>query len=177
MPYNSVQLFIAAVRQAAAQDNWVAALATALALPDICGWLEDPDRSSRSRYAAWFDKFVGDAYTGLLGGRPRKRHIFLSGTDCYALRCALLHEGTTATARQRARDALAKFRFVSPPVTDSGYGLLQDGSMLILRVDDFCEAICRGVEEWTQDSLIPGSPADARTLELLRVESPDVLSS
>jgi len=49
--------------------------------------------------------------------------------------------------------------------------------MLILRVDDFCEAICRGVEEWTQDSLIPGSPADARTLELLRVESPDVLSS
>jgi hypothetical protein len=176
VPRNALLPFVNAVREAALHQNWVAALVTALALPDVCGWLEDPGRSSRARYAAWFEQFAQDAYTGILGGRPRKKHIFLSGTDCYALRCALLHEGTTSTDRQRARRALRKFRFITPPAAESGYGLYQDGSLLVLRVDDFCEAVCKGVEDWVQESLIPGSLVEARTLELLRVEGPDALS-
>jgi hypothetical protein len=175
MPRNTLQSFIDAVRKAAAHQNWVAALITAIALPDICGWLENPESSSRSRYAAWFDHFMADEYTGILGGRPRRKHVFLSGSDCFALRCAILHEGTSSTDRQRVRRALARFRFVEPPLVETGYGLSQDGSMLILRVDDFCENMCRGVEEWMQESLIPGSVAEARTLELLQIEPPNSL--
>ena len=33
-------------------------------------------------------------------------HVFLHGEDCYALRCAVLHEGADDIVTQRARVAL-----------------------------------------------------------------------
>ncbi|MFO5440869.1 MAG: hypothetical protein ACLBM4_19945, partial [Dolichospermum sp.] len=52
------------VRQAIKQGNWYSALASALTLPDICSWLEDPTiKSSKKRYILWYDTYVKEKYT------------------------------------------------------------------------------------------------------------------
>ncbi len=159
-----MQQFVDAVRQAIATSNWVSALTTALALPDICGWLETPDVKSQKRYEIWFDTYMLGRYTA------HAEHVFLSGADCYALRCALLHEGSDSTERQRARQALTQFRFVVPRPGDTVH-CNQVGSLLQLQVDLFCEDICEGVEEWSKRTLIPGSEPHGRLSELLTIES------
>jgi hypothetical protein len=166
-----MQQFVDAVRQAIATSNWVSALATALALPDICGWLETPAVTSQKRYEAWFDTYMLERYTALVGrGDPPDKHVFLSGADCYALRCALLHEGSDSTERQRAREALTRFRFVAPqPGVEVHCN--QVDSLLQLQVDLFCEDICEGVEDWSRRILVPGSEPRGRLSELLTIET------
>lgn len=44
------------------------------------------------RYADWFDKYVGHRYKSKIGAH-QEEHTFLTGNDCYALRCSYLHEG------------------------------------------------------------------------------------
>src|SRR4030066_211862 len=82
--------------------NWYSALILSLILPDICGKLENTSKSSSERYPEWFDKYLGKKYNG-----------FLSGNNCYALRCSFLHEGSGNIEKQRAKENLDHFVFVS----------------------------------------------------------------
>ena len=84
----------------------------ALTLPDIAGKIEYPISSSRVRYSSWFNKYVGERYKSRIGAR-NEEHTFLSGNDCYALRCAYLHEGVTDISGQKSRDVLDDFIFVA----------------------------------------------------------------
>ncbi len=81
--------------------NYYAALATTLNFPDICGWIVDPTVVSKARYIAWFDRYVAHHYVHCIGP-DHERTVFLSGTDCYALRCAFLHEGREEITEQQA---------------------------------------------------------------------------
>jgi hypothetical protein len=154
------------ITAAVAQGNWYAALSTALAVPDICGWLEDPSAGSQTRYVAWFDRFVGPEYIHEIGP-DRDRHVFLSGRDCYALRCAFLHEGREEIASQRARDALDRFQFtVAPPTWTVHCNLL--GAKLQLQVDIFCAQIVNGAEHWLAEVSTQPDVA-ARMPSLLRI--------
>src|SRR5262245_48997499 len=152
-----MQHLLGSVRSAVREKNWYAALSVALALPDICAKLEDPSQNgSQKRYVAWFDRNLGDRYQRLVGGEP---HTFLTGEDCYALRCAYLHQGDFEIAGQRARAVLDSFVFVS---TSPGtvVHLNQASTRLQLQVDIFCEEICAAVEAWM--SGVGGTP-DVRT--------------
>ncbi|OGK44080.1 hypothetical protein A2957_01300 [Candidatus Roizmanbacteria bacterium RIFCSPLOWO2_01_FULL_38_11] len=71
---------IDSVYNAIENENWYAALFVSLSFPDICAALESGETSGK-KYADWFEKNLSQ-YKG-----------FLSGNDCYALRCALLHLG------------------------------------------------------------------------------------
>jgi hypothetical protein len=72
-----------------------------LILPDICGKFKDSNKSFSERYPEWFDKYLGERYNG-----------YLSGKDCYALRCSFLHEGSDGISQQRARKVLDYFVFI-----------------------------------------------------------------
>lgn len=137
---------IQSVRQAVAQENWYAALGLALALPDICGYAEDPTAGSQRRYVAWCTDYLVPKYTDLIGPHEEE-HVFLSGEDCYALRCAFLHEGADEIVNQRARRALESFIFVAPRPGRMRHCNQIDG-ILQLQVDLFCEDLCASVEEW-----------------------------
>jgi len=139
--------FIEAVGRALEDKNWYAALITALALPDIAGWVESPNEPSGRRYAKWFGRFVQPKYTHGIGPH-RDEHVFLSGNDCYALRCAILHEGRDVITEQIARDALEGFQFVAPPPNGCVH-MNQSDNQLQLQVDQFCADIVDGVREWT----------------------------
>lgn len=134
----------ASVEKAVAEKNWYAALALALALPDICGKLESPAISSQKRYVAWFDKYLLRTYTVNMSG---KTIVFLNGNDLYALRCSLLHEGSEDISEQRARQILDKFIFS----IEESHRIMIDDSILILNVAKFCQEICESVDEWFND--------------------------
>ena len=138
-----------AIDKALKAENHYAALAMSLALPDICGWVKDPSTTSKARYVAWFEKYLQKTYT-----RPasiyQPEHIFLKGSDCYALRCAYLHEGRDDIADQRAKKVLEAFQFVVPP---KGWTVHcnQINQSLQLQVDIFCCEIVDGVKQFLSD--------------------------
>lgn len=150
--------FLAATESALQSSNWYAALLVALALPDIAGWVNDPVAGSRARYAAWVEQYLSPTYTSEIGA-DHVQHKFLSGDDCYALRCSLLHEGRDEIAHQRAQDALDRFQFTAPT-----HGLIahrnQVGAKLQLQVDVFCRDICQAIRIWLAS--IPAGDRDRR---------------
>ncbi len=151
--------FINAVRLSLKTENWYSALFVALSLPDICGRIEHPTSNSKDRYIAWFSKYLSSIYTGL------PDCPFLIPEDCYALRCALVHEGCSDLDNQKAREILDEVCFLSP--TSQGFGPFRPGhcnrltnvrvndrqfnDALCLDVSRFCEDTCQAVEKWLAD--------------------------
>jgi hypothetical protein len=137
---------ISAARSAVSQENWYAALDLALTFPDICGSLEDPTKGPTARYIAWFNTVMGPKYSRkMFGGRVEQ---FLSGEDCYALRCAFLHQGTMDITGQRVQDVLDAFIMITPPPNHNVVHLNRIGRGLQIQVDRFVEELCSGVESW-----------------------------
>lgn len=85
------------VKVAADHGLYYLALFAALTIPDICAALEAPDGEAHGHlYEAWFDKWV----------LPRSKmsgETGFNGTDCYRLRCSMLHQGTTQKTVARYR--------------------------------------------------------------------------
>lgn len=138
-----------AIRKAIKDKNWYGALFISLTLPDICGKIEDPNLSSEKRYKDWFNRYISAKY--IYSGRT-----FLSSNDCYAFRCALLHEGSDNIAGQKSRRILEQFLFMtSGPhcnyMRDNYVNCQRVKTSLQLRVDKFCEDICESVEQWLKD--------------------------
>ena len=186
------------VRAALKGEAWHAALALALALPDVCGYLETGDaKGSERRYVRWFKRNLEAEFTydsryfypfPLPGddGRERVRdpfhiegfdshirEVFLTGKDCYALRCAYLHLGDFDVTQQRVRDVLARFTFIAP----LGGGIIHmnryPGKMLQLQVDLFCESVCIAVESWLTSPAAAVPDVAARILALPQVQRPE----
>lgn len=159
----------AAVRRAVAEENWYAALALALTLPDICGRLETPDAGSKTRYVAWCQTYLEPTYTGPVGP-DRTPHVFLHAEDCYALRCAVLHEGREDISAQTAAKALDSFRWVAPK-PGSQVHLNQVNGRLQLQVDIFSEDVSRGVDAWLR--AVPATDVDVRSRmeDLMTIET------
>ena len=145
-----------AVELSLRSSNWYAGLIVALSLPDIAGWVDNPTQGSKERYSFWFENFVSPVYTHQVGGSI---HKFLSGDDCYALRCSLLHEGRVEIFHQRARDVLDRFQFVAPRPGRTVH-CNQVNTKLQLQVDIFCRDICKGIATWF--SSIPTSDIERR---------------
>lgn len=135
------------IRKSLNSKNWYASLTLSLVIPDICGKLEGEQISSR-RYVAWFDKYLGKKYQN-----------FLSGNDCYALRCSYLHEGSDNVETQKAKDVLDKFVFISDSSAhrnkfsrcNFGDSKYNGKFFLQLSVRQFCEEIIEATEQWLFD--------------------------
>jgi len=141
---------INSVKQSIENKNWYGALTLVLILPDIAGKIEHPNYGSGKRYADWFDKYILDNYKANIGPDGIE-HIFLSGNDCYALRCAYLHEGKSDIVKQRARDVLDDFEFLIPPLNNWKVHKNQANNKLQLQVNIFCQDIINGIEDWRKD--------------------------
>lgn len=159
-----MERLIADLLRAIDAEAWHAALALSLALPDICGYVDSPGKASGARYSEWFDQHLAAIYRGGPGASKQ----FLSGDDCYALRCAYLHQGEFDITDQRARQALTKFRFVVPPPSFTIHRNLVD-DVLQLQVSEFAMDMIQAVEKW-----LPSVAADAdkagRLASLAKIE-------
>ena len=145
-----MKTFIGSIRLAVANENWYGALIIALILPDICGKIEFPKKPTKERYPKWYDKYVrhkyefGDCY-------QENNTIFMTGKDCYALRCALLHEGHQDLRTQKAYERLQKIDFVVPKSGKIRHKINFSNIEFQLEVDKFCLDICDGAEKWLSD--------------------------
>jgi len=81
-------------------NNWYGALFISLTIPDICSKIESPNENTNVRYPRWFEQYRHSSY---------EKH--LSGRDCYALRCTLLHEGSQTIETQRIKETIDHFTF------------------------------------------------------------------
>lgn len=162
-----MQRFIHSIELALGAGDWYGALSTALIFPDICGRIEAPDRRSADRYIDWFNRYLLAKYTREIGPEL-KLHVFLSGEDCYSLRCSYLHEGGGNIAEQRARNALDSFHFISPSP-----GMIvhmnQSNEVLQLQVDLFCNDICSAVKQWSSEVVAGNEEIESRMQNLLEV--------
>ncbi|MFH0857688.1 MAG: hypothetical protein V1848_02995 [Candidatus Magasanikbacteria bacterium] len=127
--------------------NWYSALVLSLVLPDICAKLEGSEECSRKRYPKWFNTYLGKKYDG-----------FLSGEDCYALRCAFLHEGTSITETQSAKDVLDRFVFISDGSHCNRFNNCHFGdqrydgkNFLQLSTKIFCQDMINATKQWLND--------------------------
>lgn len=135
-----MQDIIDSIRNALLQENWYAALFVSLTLPDICVALEH-GKTSGKKYSQWFE-------TNLIQYRG-----FLSGDDCYALRCSLLHQGKGDISNQKMKDILEHYIFLT---SGSHCNLFKDivinggpkESFLQLNVARFCTEMCDAVSQW-----------------------------
>ena len=141
---------IKALELSVANKNWYGALFVAMSVPDICGYLEYPTEGSQARYERWFKKYMLPKYSRCIGGDSTP-HIFMSPSDCYALRCALLHEGREEITEQRARKALDRFHFIEPPPNCLIHCNEINNNVLQLQVNIFCNDVLSGLQEWLRD--------------------------
>lgn len=136
---------IDSVRQSLQSNNYYSALFVSISIPAICASLEY-GKSHNKEYALWFDKNL-----------PTYKD-YLSGNDCYALRCALLHEGSDDTSQHRAKEVIEKYAFtVSGPHRFKFTGCVFNGisvpPSLILNVEIFCNDILQAAEDWLEKSI------------------------
>ena len=158
-------------------ENWYAALFIALSLPDICGKIDNPEeKGSKKRYVAWFEKYIEPKYKydslqestredvlgvtkgqilGTLPDSQENPEILLTGSDCYALRCAFLHEGNEDISGQTAQERINSFQFITPDSYhdasmrwDFHCNMDANRNILQLQVDIFCQDILDGVKDW-----------------------------
>lgn len=126
-------------------SNLYTGLFMALALPDICAKLENPENNNiYQRYKDWFEKYLQE-YKG-----------YLTGNDCYALRCAVLHEANANITSQRKREILEYVVFTEGGAHKNLFRecILTNGkkqTFLQLNTKDFCEDMVVGVESWLED--------------------------
>ena len=147
---NVMQKIIDSIEKNLHDKNWYAALMLSLILPDICAKVEGYSTSSSKRYSDWFDKYLNTKYKG-----------FLSGNDCYALRCSILHEGTSITENQSSKDIIDRYYFVSEGshciLINNGYfgdPTIDGKTFLELSVKQFCQDLIDATNDWLNDQTI-----------------------
>lgn len=166
--------FIKAIEMSIEGKNWYSVLFISLTLPDICGKIDTPaSKSSKARTIEWCDKYLTPLYTSRIG-RDQQEHIFLCGSDFYALRCAYLHEGSDDITTQKARERLDNFKFIQPLTGGMYIHRNQINNTLQLQVDEFGKDVIKAVRNWLAD--IKNDPVkQAEVNSLLSIEMIDIL--
>lgn len=148
----NLERYLVDIRKAGECGAWYAAVALALAVPDICSKAEGGGRI----YRDWFDQYVKPAFDiPLPEDVPR-----FTGHDAYALRCAFLHAGNDDLSMYRHADEAVMSHIVlteSGSVTSAGVRKVQiatpgEKARLALPIGDLCEQIIRAAERWSLEN-------------------------
>ena len=140
-----VEVYLKSLQQCIEADNWPAALCLALSLPDMAGTVESPRDAPRQRYMDWFNAWVGPKYrTQLLVGQQ----AFLSGADCYGLKCAMLYQDAPEGLHRHDVRIFDRFKFT---VSEADHGARKSGN-LYLHAGRFCRDLMAGGEAWLKSA-------------------------
>lgn len=143
---------------------FLAELALALTIPSVCGryGLTDEELSNQResvRYPAWYDQYVYPQYQ------------LLTGRECYAIRCALLHNGDVDIYKQsimRNERKENSYRLIIPEYGDHFCLKYEENSQLYDR--PFCAAglainLLDGYEKFKEQNPEFKYPLDSYTPE------------
>jgi hypothetical protein len=131
--------YIQQIEMALKAKLWLIATIGALTLPDICGALPEPNgEATGQRYAKWFDQHVG----------PLGYVNFLSGKDCYKLRCSLLHQGSAGHPKSSVGRILL---FTPRPDGSRLHNVSMDfggEKCLVIDIEEFCDDLANAARTW-----------------------------
>lgn len=121
------------IEKSVTSGSYLLGLYVALALPDICGALESNNGvATGNRYQAWFNKWVAPKYGGTL-----------TGAQCYAYRCGVLHQGRS----KHNNLGYSKIIFLEPNSRMVLHrNIFNDAYNIDLKI--FCGDIVTSVREW-----------------------------
>jgi hypothetical protein len=136
--------FTDAIKKCLETENWYGALFIALAIPDICEYCTSPTVKPGERYIKWFNNYLARYYD--YNTASGERVTWMSASDCYALRCAILHSGIDDITGQNAKDTLDKFYLN----TLYSHCIKTDGKLSI-SIYKFCNQVIKAVDEWITD--------------------------
>lgn len=126
------------IDSAAKGGAYYLALYASLTVPDICSAVESADgEATRSKYIAWFDKYVGNRY--MAAGTPT-----MTGEACYFYRCSMLHQGRA----QHPRLAFKRIIFIEPGATSNVFHNNVLNDVLNIDIQEFCTDITSGARVW-----------------------------
>ena len=179
-----MQRFVDSIAKSVETENWFSALFLALAVPDVCGALEDPEAGVGERYRSWFNRYMKRKYDPenlyelvsetspeslermpheaieSLKSMPPNAECAFTASDCYRFRCRCLHQGLSQKMGGE------KIHFTAPDKNkaitthmSSFNGLYQ------LQIDIFCIDVCNAVKKWAAD--ISGNVEIERRIEEL----------
>lgn len=160
---------ISEVRCCLENKLYLAALALALMIPDMCGATENSGTQVKSydRYVTWFEKWVAPEYMKFIEANEedeicfeKKSPYFFTGDACYALRCSFLHEGSSDVKRKGANKGgpeVADYQLRLVLGGSDGYGRnehrcgeakLNEIYNVTINVVRLCQNICSGAEKF-----------------------------
>ncbi|NKG22229.1 hypothetical protein [Paeniglutamicibacter terrestris] len=161
-----------AIRSAATQQNWYSALTLALTMPDICSKLARPNAKPGPRFVEWVDKNFTPKYTSPMPGLlSDEKMIWISGTDFYALRCAVLHEGSFDTTKHMKNEidrVFREFMFTASPPNGKSAHCNSIHTTLQLDVRTFANDVADSVDVW-ESNLKPESATLGRMRGLMTI--------
>ena len=138
------------VKRSIDNECFIAALALALTIPDICGKAEYPNSGVTDRYIKWFNTYIG-AYE-----KPSDPYgtdmPYSSGELIYNLRNSMLHQGTPGLDASKVKEERCKvneFVLTISNEFDSGVSCVSYGAnnaivnrMLEVNVVTLCSKLC-----------------------------------
>jgi len=133
---------IRSIEDALETKNYFGALFMAVCIPEICGKIEFSN--SKRPYRDWFDKYMPEVY---------QKH--LSGSDAYAIRCAVLHEASNTLSNHRARDVLDKFFFTYTGNHLNTFNNFNGDNQrkCVLSYDTYCTDLISAFRIWQETTL------------------------
>jgi hypothetical protein len=153
--------FTESIRSAVSAENWFAALFLALAVPDVCGALEDPNAPVGDRYKSWFTRYLKRKYDPAnlfelvsevspqslehmlpeaidpLKSLPPNAECAFTAEDCYRFRCKCLHQGLSEKVGGE------KIHFTAPDKSGRiTMHMSAINGLYQLQIDIFCLDVC-----------------------------------
>ncbi len=156
------------IRSCLAAGHWVPALMSALALPDICAWLETPlEKNIGVRYKRWSKDWIEPLYA-------MRSNAGMTASDLYALRCAILHSGEPDLRDQKGAKPILDFFELVPPISgvvvQNSYSEGENtGRRLVVQIDILSTHICDAVDKWDR-SVASNEAVQRQKLRLIGID-------
>lgn len=128
------------IEEAIKKNLYYIALLSSLTIPDICGALESDDgKASKEKYIVWFEKYLDPIYS-------KGHEEFISGEDCYYLRCSILHQGRMSHKKSKYDRImfLEPSDFIVHNIVIKG----EKESVLVIDVIQFCFDVMKALRQW-----------------------------
>jgi hypothetical protein len=134
-----MEMILGEIERAVRSNFFYLAIALALTLPDICSALQTKNgKTNDGLYRKWIKKYL-------------KEIPGLSPSDCWSLRCGVIHEGNLKIKNEQKHRVIFTLPHSSGARMLGGFTIVhQQEGVRALQVDavQFCEEMIAGVRAW-----------------------------
>ncbi len=150
-------------------ENFLAALALALTIPDICGKAEYPTDGNGIRYKKWYDEYIGkyerppDVYSEEDPTKVVNEEMpYMSGEIVYSLRNCFLHQGTPSIDKGKIREPRCQVTHFTLTIAGAMNGgsssvsrncfMSEDRRTLEINIVNLCVKLCLVAKNYYRDN-------------------------